>query len=190
MRVASCLLVLMVLCTLGITRKLHAEELDLNAILGEKSEAAPRSQSRNLDGVAAEAAQQVEKFDAQNERIRAKVNSVLEASASSVANNDFIIVNADITEGLFGTRLLEYLEMHNLEEYQTRESPGYVTNQKHYVSISRGFDRQIGGRYHWQAQFGRDSDAIICSGTLSVTGTKHNVKINVYRDCTGSIYEF
>jgi hypothetical protein len=189
MRAVICLLALMVLCSLGVPGSLHAEDPDLNAILGEKAEAAPR-QPRILDGVAVEAAQQVERFDAQNERIRSKVKSVLDSSASSVANNDFIMVNADITEGLFGTRLLEDLEMHNLEGHQTQASPGNVMNNKRYVSIGRGLGQQIGGRYRWRAQFGRNSDAIICSGTLPVSGMKHNVKINVYRDCTGSIYEF
>jgi hypothetical protein len=190
MSAAICTFALLVMCSLVIPRELPAEDLDLGAILGEKAETRPQGQARRLDGVAAEAAQQVEKFDAQNQRTRATVKSVLDSSATSVANNDFIMVNADITEGLFGTRLLENLEMHNLENYQTKASPGYVSNQKHYVSIGRGLDRQIGGRYQWRAQFGRDSQAIYCSGTVSVSGLKHNVKINVYRDCSGNIHEF
>ena len=176
-------LLLAALLLATLTSNCYASEFDLDAILGAKHESPPVEKTFKLEGARKEVGKQTEKFDAQNEYTREKVNKFLDATSESVRNHDFVIVNADVEDGL-SRCMVSGISFDNINDTPDASSPGiiYNKNSSTNISINKGINGTLAGSYRWGAKFTCGNE--YCGGVVNVTGTHSYLHIRFYKDCS------
>ncbi|NVN99065.1 MAG: sel1 repeat family protein [Geobacteraceae bacterium] len=99
----------------------------------------------------------------------------------------FVNVSADVTAG-FSSCMVTDFSMSNLNGRSDSDSPGNISNNRHYAAVHKGYNGGIAGRYRWSAKFNCGNE--YCGGVVSISGAKSSAKINFYKDCSSRIYEF